>query len=108
MMFAYLLIVVVVVTTVLQQSLFPESAFSHIMASNDKDLSPEMRLQLKMSMRTEIIARFTDILTGLTFFYFEVFLSESGENESVVEWSAPGKFCLASFILKSLHYIFFM
>jgi hypothetical protein len=104
MMFAYLLIVVVVVTIVLQQWLFPAEAFRHILATN-KNLDPEMRLQLKMSMRTEIIARFYDCVTGLSFIYS---VSQEEDNASVVEWSAPGKFCLASFLLKSIHYIPFM
>jgi hypothetical protein len=100
MMFSYLLIVIILIIRVLQEWFFPEAAFKHLM---EKEMNPQMQLQLQMSMRTEISVRFMDFLTGLAFFYDQVYLSESEEHPSVIEWSASGKFYLATFGLKSCH-----
>jgi hypothetical protein len=92
--------VIILVVRVLQEWLFPEAAFKHLM---EKEMNPQMQLQLQMSMRTEISVRFVDFLTGLAFFYDQVYLSESEEHPSAIEWSAGGKFYLATFSLKSCH-----
>jgi hypothetical protein len=83
MMFTYLLIVVVIVIRVLQESMFPKSMFKDLMLNQ---MTETHQLQMQLSMRTECTIRFLDFLTGAAFFHDEVYMQESEEQNSVIDW----------------------
>jgi hypothetical protein len=83
MMFTYLLVMIVIVIRVLQEFLFPESMFKDLMLNRMTEIH---QLQMQLSMRTECTVRLLDLLTGAAFFYDQVYLQESEEHKSLIEW----------------------
>eukprot|EP00937_MAST-01D_sp_MAST-1D-sp2_P002322 g2322.t1 len=92
-LFVYVGWVIWIIICTIQAKFFPDPTSENSEYAFLRHPNAEQRLQIRMTMRTEVIIRGLDLMTDAIFFYD----AEGEEHARFINWSAKGQFCTAIF-----------